>query len=224
MWLTYILGPFLAVLPRRWRKELFPNLPIRWERAAFLSGAMEVGFSLIFSFLWYAIFIHMFLRSGGGAYGDWAGLMGTVRFWVNPIAWFWLLLAAEGILRALGGLFAGEARGMAVIALGRYLYLRAKPMPAPELPLVSDEVTPGGSDCDIKIASCRRKTDWRYPYTVRYAGAYFQVIAYRDIGAGPRPHIYSLRRLPQGEIAGGLREYHPEDVLVPSEKLQPIES
>jgi hypothetical protein len=29
---------------------------------------------------------------------------------------------------------------------------------------------------------------------------------------GPRPYVYSLRRLPPGEIAGGLKDYTPEDV------------
>lgn len=192
MWLTYILGPFLAALPRRWRGELFPNLPIRWERAAFLSGALEVLLSIPLLAVWYAIFIAMFTRSGGASYGPGAGMLGTLGFWFNPITWFCIYLAMEGILRALGGLFAGEARGMAILSAGRWLYLRAKP-------------------------------DWQYPHTIRYSGGYFQVVSYQNFGAGPRPHVYSLRRLPQGEIAGGLKEYHPEDVLAPPLTLQRIE-
>ena len=34
--------------------------------------------------------------------------------------------------------------------------------------------------------------------TIRYGGAYFQVIAEKFISAGPRPHIYSFQRLPAG--------------------------
>ncbi|HWG57484.1 MAG TPA: hypothetical protein VN661_00395 [Candidatus Acidoferrales bacterium] len=221
--MTYIFGPFLSALPQRWRKELFPSLPIRWERAAFLSGLLELLLSAPLLAVWYAIFMSAFSGSGGGAYGPWAGLMGTLGFWFNPVTWLCISFTLEGILRGLGGLFAGEARGMAVISAGRWLYLRIKPEPAAQLPLVTDEITPGDADCDIKISSCRLKGEWRYPYTIRYAGGYFQVMAHKNLGAGPRPHVYSLRRLPQGEIAGGLKEYDPGDVLTPPLKLQRIE-
>lgn len=224
MWLTYILGPVLSALPRRWRRELFPNLPIRWERASFLSGVLEVLFSVPLLAVWYAIFVGIFGRSGGESYGAWAGMVATLGFWFNPITWFCIYFTIEGILRALGGLFAGEARGMAIISTGRWLYLRIKPKPPQELPLIADEITPGGDACDMKISSCRLKRDWQYPHTIRYSGGYFQVISYQNFGAGPRPHVYSLRRLPQGEIAGGLKDYHPEDVLTPSLTLQRIES
>jgi hypothetical protein len=41
------------------------------------------------------------------------------------------------------------------------------------------------------------------------------VIGENYIGRGPRPYVYSLRRLPMGEIARGLKEYDPRDVLTP---------
>jgi hypothetical protein len=37
---TYILGPFLSLLPKRWRKSFLFDLSINWARAAAISGAV----------------------------------------------------------------------------------------------------------------------------------------------------------------------------------------
>jgi len=91
-----------------------------------------------------------------------------------------------------------------------------------ELPLVRDEILPGDRSCDLKIASCRKRSDWKFPFTIRYESAFFQVVAEHFANAGPRPYIYSLRRLPPGEVARGLRDYHPDDVLVPVSRIQSL--
>ena len=57
----------------------------------------------------------------------------------------------------------------------------------------------------MRIYSCRRRSEWRYPFTIRYGGAYFQVIDEKFIDAGPRPYAYSLRRLPPGKSREGWR-------------------
>jgi hypothetical protein len=59
---------------------------------------------------------------------------------------------------------------------------------------------PGNDKCDIRIASCRPRRDWKCPFTIRYGRTYFQVIAMKYIRAGARPHVYSLRRLPPGKM------------------------
>src|SRR6266699_534462 len=52
MW-TYLLGPFLAILPKRWR-EAFPfSGHVSWPRATAISGIAESTAALIVLAHWY---------------------------------------------------------------------------------------------------------------------------------------------------------------------------
>jgi hypothetical protein len=192
---TFLLGPILSLLPSRWRDQHLWQLHIRWSRAALLSGLIE---ALVFA----------------------------RRAWTSPsrvttslAAYF----AAEGIVRFYAAISSEEALGSFPLIAAADIWRIAKSRARPALPLVSDEVGRGDEMCDLKIASCREKSDWKYPYTIRYAGAYFQIIGHTDITTGPRPYVYQLRRLPHGEIAGGLKDYDPEDIAVKPQPLKPIE-
>lgn len=194
MW-TYLLGPILSLLPNAWRDQYLWKLQIRWSRAALLSGFLETV-----SFAWMA--------------------------WKTPSRAVFCIacyFAAEGVVRFYAAISSGEAHGtfplIAADDLRRILKARARP----ELPLVCDEVTQGHEACDLRIASCRPKAEWKYPYTIRYADVYFQVTGYSDVVAGPRPHVYLFRRLPQGEIAGGLKDYDPQDIVLKPQPLKPIQ-
>lgn len=227
MWATYLIGPALSLLPQAWRKEIFSHLPIQWKRAAFISGLVEVILFLPLLVLWFRIFAGLFLQAWmrAGSPDDVSDVVGIVWFWINPITWLVVYVGIEGIVRAVAALTVGEARGSAVLLPVYYLYRRSRERQMrAELPLVADEITPGDASCDIKVSSCRQKPEWNYPYTIHFAGTYFQVIGFKDLGAGPRPYTYLLRRLPLGEPARGLQEYHAEDVLVPRGKLDPNES
>jgi hypothetical protein len=52
--LTYFLGPLLALLPQRWRKSLFSNLPVHWRMATILSGFGESVVALVALMYWYS--------------------------------------------------------------------------------------------------------------------------------------------------------------------------
>lgn len=52
MW-TYLLGPFLALLPQRWRKALPFSQSVRWRSAAILSGLAESVIALVALMYWY---------------------------------------------------------------------------------------------------------------------------------------------------------------------------
>jgi hypothetical protein len=53
MWI-FLLGPFLALLPRRWRKS-FPSYDaVRWRSASILSGLAESVIALIALMYWYS--------------------------------------------------------------------------------------------------------------------------------------------------------------------------
>ena len=148
------------------------------------------------------------------------GGAGLLVFASNPITWLILYFGLEGILRMTTAVISGEAYGILPFYIVDFVYritLRLR-RPKQELALVRDEILPGNKSCDLRIAACRKRPEWKYPFTIRYGGAFFQVIATESTLVGARPHIYSLRRLPPGEIARGLRDYDPDDVLyeVPS--------
>jgi hypothetical protein len=227
---TYILGPIFALLPRRWRERVLRSTPGRVARAATISGILESVLSLLALVGWYSIYATLASEaidhssSGASAGSERIGLFGYVWFWMNPITWVVAYFILEGVTRSLAALVTGEAYGTMPLCVMDYLFRRMKRGRAkPELPLVPDEITPGDAACDMKVASCRARLDWTYPFTIRYSGAYFQVVARIDLGAGPRPYVYSLRRLPHGEIAQGLKEYHPDDILTAIQPLEPVE-
>lgn len=231
MW-TYLLGPFLAFLPLRWRRAHLSRWPIRWGTAAFFSGLLELGAFFPLLIWWYSYFVTSFAEvlaqnaAQGAVPEGREGLVGLAGFAMNPLTWVVFYIGFEGLVRAAGTLAGGEARGTIFLAAPYYFYKKAvKRREAPELPLVRDEITPGDATCDIRIASSRAKAEWKYPFTIRYGGGYFQVVAMTKLAAGPRPYMYSLRRLPAGEIARGLHEYNPDDGLAePMERLQPLEA
>jgi hypothetical protein len=227
---TYTLGPILAFLPLRWRKEHLPWLPVKWSAAGFFSGLLELAGFFPLLLWWYSYFVTALAQalaqstSPSGIPEGREGLVGIAGFAMNPITWVVCYVGLEGLFRAAGALAGGEARGTIFLA-APYFVLRKMTASAakPELPLVRDEVTPGKDPSEIQIAASRKKSEWKYPFTIRYGGAYFQVVGERDIKVGPRPIHYTLRRLPAGEIARGLAEYDPGDALIEKERIQPIE-
>lgn len=218
---TYILGPIFTLLPQRWRERVFQSTQGRIARAATLSGIVESVLALFAIAVWYSIYAAMAANTAAHSgtvvpdeYANRVGLFGYIWFCLNPVTWIIAYFGLEGVARSLAALASGEVYGTLPLCAADYIVRRVKKHRAkPALPLVADEIISGDESCDMKIASCRNKPDWEYPFTIRYAGAYFQVIASMHLAAGPRPHVYSLHRLPVGEVARGLKEYHPEDIL-----------
>jgi len=223
----YILGPVYASLPKRWRYVEHHGSARFMARCAMLSGVAESIITLFVLRYWYMTFFNLI----GSAYANVVmnskdespvtkiapEFIGGAGFFVvawNPITWLILYFFVEGILRLAAAVIAGQTYGILPLCAVDFIYGRAmRRCTDRELPLVPDEVLPGDATCDLKIATCRTHPDWKYPFTIRYERTFFQVIAAQFGKAGPRPYIYSLRRLPPGEIARGLREYHPDDVL-----------
>ena len=52
MWI-YFLGPFLSLLPTRWRKALPLYQAVHWRSAAILSGLAESSSALVALMYWY---------------------------------------------------------------------------------------------------------------------------------------------------------------------------
>ncbi|HTZ74424.1 MAG TPA: hypothetical protein VMB47_10920 [Candidatus Aquilonibacter sp.] len=232
-WTAYVVGPFYTLLPKRWREREHAGAGKYLARAAMASGLAEAFIALVVLWFWFIYYVGTLgdhypafsLTSGQFAFRslELSGETAFLTFMVNPATWVVCYFGLEGIVRTFGALTTGEVVGTLplYIADSAWRFTQRK-RAAAELPLVADEITPGGKICDIQIASCRRREGWKYPFTLRYAGVYFQVIAEKCITVGPRPYVYSLRRLPAGEIASGLHNYDPSDVLRPVHKIQPI--
>lgn len=231
-WTTYVIGPVYTLLPRRWRARDRHGSGPYLARAAMISGIGEGVLSLLALSTWYMNYFGMlgdkyvdYVVNARGEPFAWESVShaGFFAFIMHPLTWLILYFGVEGTLRTFAALSTGEVYGTVPLWGLEWIYrLAMRRRPRAELPLVRDEVTGGGSAYDMRIYSCRRRSEWRYPFTIRYGGAYFQVIDEKFIDAGPRPYAYSLRRLPPGEVARGLAEYDPEDVLVPVHRVESL--
>jgi hypothetical protein len=214
---AYILSPLIALLPRGWRERVLGPRRLGLVPGAIVSGVVEAVLALYGLIVWYSIYVStvgqaVATSSVPGAGNSRIGMYAYILFWLNPITWIVAYFAAEGAVRAVAALSTGEICGTLPFFLIERIARRLR-RPKTNPPVIADEIQAGGKDCDMKIACCRARDEWTYPFTIRYAGAYFQIVASAYLGAGPRPYVYSLRRLPQGERAGGLKDYSPDAIL-----------
>jgi hypothetical protein len=228
MW-TYLLGPFLSLLPASWRAQLPWASFIRWRRATFLSGALEVVASLYALVVWYSYSVAHHTRTqidlALRAHPDihpvppLLGLIGFIFVALNVVTWIIVWFWFEGVVRAFGAAFTGEIVGTLPLwiidksyrALSQWNQNRRRP------PLVPDEVTwcKDGQVEVLRVMSCRPKPTWKNRPTIRIQEEFFQVD--RSIrGSGPRPYAYYLRRLQPGEIIRGLENYDAQTVPLES--------
>lgn len=217
MFAEYILSPLIALLPRPWRESVLGPRRLRLVPGAIISGVAEAVLTLYGLIVWYSMYVTTVSQavatsSAPGADNSRIGMYAYILFWLNPITWIMAYLALEGPVRAVAALSTGEIYGTLPLFLIECIARRLRG-PKIDPPIIADEIQAGGKDCDMKIACCRARDEWTYPFTIRYTGAYFQIVASVHLGAGPRPYVYSLRRLPPGERAGGLKDYSPDAIL-----------
>jgi hypothetical protein len=131
---TYIVGPFAALLPAPWRK-LFPNgLRLDWERAATVSGFLEMVAAVVGLGFWYMFDVTRrmsqitdALASGQITTGlnehQVAGSVLTI-FYMNVLTWILLYFFFEGAVRLCGAAFAENVLGTTpLFVLERILFL-----------------------------------------------------------------------------------------------------
>lgn len=215
MW-TYLLGPFLAFLPTRWRTAYLSVSRVNWARATQLSGIIESIAAIAALVVWYSVFVTRVGPAIDSHFGwPYSGEMGLLSLSMHPLTWMLCYFGLEGAVRMLSGLVTDEAPGILPLVLAdravrfaRHGEWRTKPR------LVRDEVQLQRESGELRIASCRPKDHWKYPLTIRHQGEFFRVQGEEHSAAGrDRPHVYRLRRLPTNEIIRGLEDYDPQDVL-----------
>jgi hypothetical protein len=126
MW-TYLLGPFLSLLPKPWREALPFSGYVQWEAAAAVSGFVEVVAALYALSHWY--FHAMIGWVSNGMDAAQSGRMGAgitelditsaaYTVWItHPLTWFISYFAFEGTVRLCSAVFTGGAFGTLPLAV-----------------------------------------------------------------------------------------------------------
>lgn len=123
MW-TYILGPFLSILPKRWRGALPFARYVNWARATAISGIAESAAALILLAHWYYYAMNTWVGRGvemalNGALSGKSGPelrpqdIGGVALIVwasHPLTWLLGYFGLEGALR-VGAALTGSGLG-----------------------------------------------------------------------------------------------------------------
>jgi hypothetical protein len=120
MW-TYILGPFLSFLPKRWRKSFRFDPPIHWARAATLSGFVEFVAAVIALMYWYSYSVTTWVsravdlaiegKLGNGVTDHAIGFAALLIWATHPLTWLLAYFCAEGAARLCGAAFSDSILG-----------------------------------------------------------------------------------------------------------------
>ena len=118
--LTYLLGPFLSVLPKRWRNGL-SFLKINWAHATTISGFIELALGIGASMKWYFITMNLWVNRGldvaldgkaGSGITDHAIGAAALLIWAShPVTWLLAYVCLEGAVRLCGAAFSDSIVG-----------------------------------------------------------------------------------------------------------------
>jgi hypothetical protein len=134
MW-TYILGPFLAILPLRWRKSLACYEAVNWARAGVLSGFAEFAVALYCALYWYSYSMTTWVNRGlsfalSGKAGpveitDQAiGFMAYFIWVQHPLTWLLGYFLVEAAARLCGAAFTSSFLGTLPLFVLDKIYLK----------------------------------------------------------------------------------------------------
>jgi hypothetical protein len=124
---TYLVGPLASILPARWRKALPFAGFIQWNRAATLSGILQIAAVILALAYWYQYTMYPIVDRGvdlalkgklpgevtdqqiaGGAY---------MIFLFHPLTWVLVYFFIEGAVRICGAAFAENVLGTLPLVL-----------------------------------------------------------------------------------------------------------
>jgi hypothetical protein len=118
---TYIAGPMAALLPERWRRALPSMVHVDWERAAALSGFLEILAAIVGLGFWYMWEMTRRIsqimdatETGqipvGLSEHQVQGAALTI-FYMNPLTWILFYFLFEGAVRLCGAAFTENIWG-----------------------------------------------------------------------------------------------------------------
>lgn len=139
--LTFLLGPFLAVLPRRWRQSLPMQKFIEWRTASMLSGFCEFLFGVVAMLYWYSYSVTTWVsrgldaalagKAGPSVNEQEVGFMAIFIFATHPLTWLIAYIAVEGSVRLVGAAFAENNLGVLPLFLADKIFLKITGQSAP---------------------------------------------------------------------------------------------
>jgi hypothetical protein len=224
---TYLLGPLLAFLPRRWREGLLSTDRVNWERAGTLSGLFEMLGGIIGLGYWYLMVMPKLFevtfdaaKKANADVSEYHVRGATwILFMLQPLTWLLFYVFFEGAVRMCGAAFAEDVMGTLPLAIVDRILSRGTRrgegrvtedwdsfvaslrewMMVKRLPKVPDELRrgPDGEEEMLEICSSRRKEGWEAPVIVRVDEKYYR-LEETWLGDGARPFRYRLRRLAAG--------------------------
>lgn len=131
--LTFLLGPFLALLPKRWRDSLPGNDSIDWRTPMILSGFGESLIALIAMVYWYSYSVTGWVsrgldaalagKMGRGVNEQEIGFMAIAIFATHPLTWLIAYAGIEGSVRLCAALTESYL-GVFPLFIGDKIYLK----------------------------------------------------------------------------------------------------
>ena len=113
--LTFLLRPFLALLPKRWRDLLPGSDSMQWRTATILSGFGESVVALAALMFWYFYYMNLLVdrgldaaitgKMGPGVTGQEIGFTALIIWATHPLTWLIAYAGVEGSVRMVGAAF-----------------------------------------------------------------------------------------------------------------------
>ncbi len=119
---TFLVGPFLAVLPKRWRQSLPFIKSAEWRTPCLLSGFGEFVLAVVALLYWYSYSVTTWVsraldaavagKMGPGVTDQEIGFTAIVVFAMHPLTLLLLYFAVEGSVRLVGAAFTESNLGI----------------------------------------------------------------------------------------------------------------
>ena len=125
--LTYLLGPFLALLPRRLQTALPLSGSIRWNRAGALSGLLESALAVLAMVAWYSHTVMVWIdhvadaalqgKLGTEVKLEEYGFVAWTIMIIHPLTWLIAYFFVEGAVRFSSAAFSSSPSGTLPLVL-----------------------------------------------------------------------------------------------------------
>jgi hypothetical protein len=119
---TFFLGPFFAVLPKRWRRSLPFLKSMEWRLPCMLSGFGEFVVAVAAMLYWYSYSVTTWVsraldaalagKMGPAVTDQEIGFTAIVIFATHPLTWLTAYVGVEGAVRLVGAAFTESNLGI----------------------------------------------------------------------------------------------------------------
>lgn len=140
---TFLLGPFLAALPKRWHQALPMQKLIEWRTASVLSGFVEFLFGVVAMLYWYSYSVTTWVsrgldaalagKAGPSVNEQEVGFMAIFIFATHPLTWLIFFIAVEGSIRLVGAAFTESNLGVLPLFVADKIFLKLTGRTAPSI-------------------------------------------------------------------------------------------